>query len=347
MNIDQTERHLLEEAVLALETQTEGRVKVRVKTHITRDPGYDAKLDLELHGQIMHFLVELKHVDRRLALAQIKEQLDRAIRRDFQGYLPLLIAPFITEAMAEECRRLNLPFVDTAGNLFLRTDTTLLFITGRPRPNHHGRRANQATNPAGMKVTFALLCKPDLVGQPYRQIAETALVALGTIGPVLDDLEARGFLRRNANQKARLQRKEELLQEWVIQYPGTLRPKLNRRQYAADRDRVLGLNLAALHAYWGGEAAADFLTGYLKPEHFTMYVRNAAKEVLIQGRMRLDPDGNVEILDAFWPPELDYEDARLAQPLIVYADLMMTGDPRNIETAKLIYDRYLKPTANA
>lgn len=343
MDIDQTKRRLLEEAVQALEMQTEGRVKIRAKTHNTREPGYDAKIDLELHGQTVHFLVEMKHVDRRLALAQIKEQLDRTIRRDFEGYRPLLIAPFITEAMADECKRLNLPFVDTAGNLFFRTETTLLFITGRPRPDHRGRRIHPATNPAGMKVTFALLCKPDLVAQPYRRIAEIAQVALGTIGPVLDDLDVRGFLRRHPTQKARLQRTEELLQEWVIQYPGTLRPKLNLRQYAAERESLLGLNPEALHAYWGGEPAADFLTGYLKPEKFTIYVRHAAKEVLMQGRMRLDPGGNVEILDAFWHTELDYDNTRLAPPIIVYADLMMTGDPRNIETAKLIYDRYLKP----
>ncbi|MGI4826609.1 MAG: type IV toxin-antitoxin system AbiEi family antitoxin [Janthinobacterium lividum] len=342
-----TEGHLLEEAVQALEMQTEGRVKICTKTHNTREPGYDAKIELELHGQTIGFLAEIKHVDRRLALAQIKEQLDRAIRGDFEGYLPLLIAPFLTETMADECKRLNLPFVDTAGNLFLRTETTLLFITGRPRPDHHGRRINQATNPAGMKLTFALLCKPDLVAQPYRRIAAVAQVALGTVGPVLDDLEIRGFLRRNPTKTARLQRKEELLQDWVVQYPGTLRAKLNRRRYTADRERLLALNLESLNAYWGGEPAADFLTGYLKPEKFTMYVRNPVREVLIQGRMRLDPEGNIDILDAFWNTELDYNNARLAPPIIVYADLMMTGDPRNLETAKLVYDRYLKPATNS
>ncbi|HMF76515.1 MAG TPA: type IV toxin-antitoxin system AbiEi family antitoxin [Bryobacteraceae bacterium] len=33
----------------------------------------------------------------------------------------------------------------------------------------------------------------------------------------------------------------------------------------------------------------------------------------------------------------------LAPPLLVYADLMATGDPRNLETAKILYEQFLKP----
>jgi hypothetical protein len=36
------------------------------------------------------------------------------------------------------------------------------------------------------------------------------------------------------------------------------------------------------------------------------------KQLLIQGRMRLATDGDTEILDAFWNPELDRTEKRLA-----------------------------------
>ena len=86
-------------------------------------------------------LAEIKNVDRRLALAQIKEQLEAAIADQLPGYIPLLVAPYMTEAMAEECRRIDLPFADAAGNLFLRTGTTLLYIVGRPATRSHAAGA--------------------------------------------------------------------------------------------------------------------------------------------------------------------------------------------------------------
>ena len=345
MNLNQTERLLLDEAIAALATQTGGIPRLLRKERGLFDPRYDAQVELQLNGQPINLLVEIKNVDRRPALAQIKAQLEAAIADRLPNYLPMLVAPYMTEAMAEECRRIDLPFVDTAGNLFLRTGTTLIYIVGRRRPDHIERRAYQAGTPAGMKVLFALLCKPELAATPYRQIGTTAQVALGTVGPVLQDLEARGFLRRRGKGPAVLERGEELLQEWVVQYPAILRPKLQARQYAVDRNRILDLDLKLFGAYWGGEVAAERLTGYLKAERFTIYAGQEVNDLLIRGRMRLADDANAEVLHAFWTAELDQAKNELAPPLLVYADLMATGDPRNLETAKMLYDQYLKPAA--
>ena len=76
-------------------------------------------------------------------------------------------------------------------------------------------------------------------------------------------------------------------------------------------------------------------------------MRGEVKQLLIQGRMRLTADGDTEILDAFWNPELDRTEKPIAPPLLVYADLMMTGDTRNLETAKILYEQYLQPAATA
>jgi hypothetical protein len=346
-HLTQTERRILDEAIDALGNQTRGEVKVMRRPRGLFDPRFDAQAELELHGQKILLLAEIKNVDRRPALAQIKKQLDAAIADQYPGYLPLLVAPYVTEAIAEECRRIDLPFADTAGNLFLRTNTTLLYIVGRPRPDHMGR-ARKGLTPAGMKIIFALLCKPELADMAYRQIGAAAQVALGTVGPVLQDLETRGFLRRERKGKAaELARAEELLHEWVVQYPAILRPKLNGRRYTADRKRFLELDLKPLEAYWGGEVAAERMTKYLKAEHLIVYTRGEVKDLLIQGRMRLAADGDTEVLDAFWNPELDYTEKPLAPPLLVYADLMMTGDTRNLETAKILYEQYLQPAAAA
>ena len=94
----------------------------------------------------------------------------------------------------------------------------------------------------------------------------------------------------------------------------------------------------------GGEPAADRLTRYLKPGIITLYVRGAPRplnEMVVRHRLRTDPAGPVEVLDAFWPADIAADQPGLAPTPLIYADLLATGDARCIETAKLIYDDYL------
>jgi hypothetical protein len=115
-------------------------------------------------------------------------------------------------------------------------------------------------------------------------------------------------------------------------------------RYLAEKERLLALDLLKQNAYWGGEVGAERLTGYLKPELFTIYQRAGDRTLLTKGRMRLDRNGNTEILQAFWGFEDDPARPDLAPPLLVYADLMATQDGRNLETAHLLYERFLEPT---
>jgi hypothetical protein len=63
----------------------------------------------------------------------------------------------------------------------------------------------------------------------------------------------------------------------------------------------------------------------------------------MQARMRLDPNGNTEVLQAFWNLPADEKYAEVVLPLLAYADLMATEDGRNLETPRLIYQQFLEP----
>jgi hypothetical protein len=58
--------------------------------------------------------------------------------------------------------------------------------------------------------------------------------------------------------------------------------------------------------------------------------------------MRLAADGNTEILDMFWHPELVDQLAYTVPPLLVDADLMATTDGRSLEAAKEFYEHFLE-----
>ena len=88
------------------------------------------------------------------------------------------------------------------------------------------------------------------------------------------------------------------------------------------------------------------LTGYLQPHARTIYLhkdqgqRNLTRMVA-ERKLRADLQGDIEILDALW----DFKDEKpmpeTVQPLLAYADLIATLDPRNLEAANLIHERYI------
>jgi hypothetical protein len=59
--------------------------------------------------------------------------------------------------------------------------------------------------------------------------------------------------------------------------------------------------------------------------------------------LRTDPKGEIEILQRFWPFETQTEPPHpeLTPPVLVYADLLATGDALCIETAGKVRERYL------
>jgi hypothetical protein len=206
----------------------------------------------------------------------------------------------------------------------------------------------RALNPAGLKLTFALLCRPRLLDENYRNIATTAGVALGTVGAGMKDLEARGFFNLETHPRDRmLLDPERMIEEWVTHYPVTLRPKLTLGRFRADPEQLQQIDLAPFAACWGGELAAEKLTHYLKPANFTIYTGEPIAKLVVAGRMRAEADGNVEILEKFWnfpAAQTDKNDAPdVVPPILAYADLLATNDGRNAEAARMIYEQRIDP----
>lgn len=310
----------------------------------------DARVEIEANGQRYPYLAEIKRVDRFAILGDIKRQCAQ------YGDQLLLVAPRVTTEAAEKCRELDLQFIDTLGNAYLRGPGLHVLVKGQ-RPiagedlqlaEPEGKRAGTATN---LRVFFALLCKPQLLNAPYRDINQAAGVALGTVGWVFFDLNGRGYITGGKGKGDRvLLERQRLMQEWVTNYPIKLRPKLNPRRFRAPKtDWWKDLDITKYDGQWGAEVAAEKMTGYLRPHALTMYLHKDQGQknltrLVAKHKLRGDPYGDIEILDAFW----DFEDEKpmpeTVPPLLAYADLIATLDPRNLEAAKLIHDQYLATT---
>jgi hypothetical protein len=331
------EQRILSTAVGALGRTTGIGARV-LRAQAARDP-VDAIVEIEMDNRKHRFGAEVKTVDRFETPAMLKAQ-GKALREP----PPLLVAPYITREVAERCRQLRLPFIDTAGNAYLDAPGLLVYVVGQARPVELRQDNYRALNPAGLKLTFALLCRPKLLDENYRKIATDAGVALGTVSADIKDLEARGFFNLQTHPDLRkLLDPKRMLEEWVTHYPVTLRRKLSLGRFRADPERLQQTDLARLNAYWGGELAAERLTRYLKPVHFTIYTREPIAKLVAAGRMRAEQDGNVEILEKFWNFPADKDMPDVVPPVLAYADLLATHDSRNAEVARMIYEQRIAP----
>jgi len=331
------ETRVLNAAIAALHRTTGLEARILTREPPTRGDRADALLEIKADRRAYRFFAEVKTVDRFETPAQVKARLARL------NGAPILVAPFITREIAERCRELRVAFMDTAGNAYLEGRGLLVWVVGQQRPVEMKRRRFRALNPAGLQVTFALLCRPNLTQTNYREIARAAKVALGTVGPAITDLEARGFIQFAGRGERRLLDPHRLLEEWVTHYHTALRAKLNPRRFDGDTDALQRANLKNYDAYWGGEVAADKLTGMLKPATFTIYAREPIARLVAAHRVRARTGGPIEVLEVFWnfPPEPDHPG--VVPPLLAYADLLATRDGRNVEAAKVIYDRLIEP----
>ncbi|MGO9232184.1 MAG: type IV toxin-antitoxin system AbiEi family antitoxin [Bryobacteraceae bacterium] len=313
-------------------------IDARVHRAVGRNRGADAIVEVETERRKHRFGAEVKTVDRFEIPAMVKAQ-GHALAE-----LPVLVAPYITREVAERCRQLHLPFIDTAGNAYLEGPGLLVYVAGQARPAGLRQDKFRALNPAGLKLTFALLCRPGLLDVNYRKIADDAGVGLGTVSAAMKDLETRGFFNLETHPHFRkLLDPERMLEEWVTHYPVTLRPKLNPRRFQADSERLQETDLTQQNGYWGGEPAAEKLTQYLRPVHFTIYAREPIAKLIAATRMRADGAGNVEILDVFW--NFDHEGfPDVVPPVLAYADLLAAHDGRDVEAARMIYEQRIVPT---
>ena len=304
----------------------------------------DAWLRVGNGGQPVDYAIEVK---RRLTPATHGAaimQLQHAAAAT--GHPTLLVTEHLTPPLASMLREHKQQFADAAGNVYLEAPGLLVYVTGRKPPlGAMAPHAGKGHTMTGLKVTFALLCDPELADAPQRSIAAAAGVALGAMPGVMADLQQTGHLLVLAKRR-RLNATKRLLDEWALAYARRLRAKTLQATYTVkDFDTWQQWQLDA-PALWGGEPGANLLVQYLKPGVLTIYAEKLLPIFQAQHQMRkvrpMDADGRVlEWRKPFWGtmPAAAQPDA--VHPVLVYADLLATGDARCIETAQLVYDEHL------
>ena len=290
----------------------------------------DALIRVRYGDQEVLYAAEVKRGIRPATLGAVTQQLAHL------GQPALLVTNYVTPPLADALKQRGIAFLDEAGNAYLNHPPSLIWVKGqRPKQKNGANPTTRTFNPGGLQVIFPLLCHPEWANRPYREIAQIAGVAHGTVGWVLAELPNLGFMAE-VGGKRRLLQPERLLQQWVEAYARTLRPRLLIGRFHTDQlDWHKTLDPGKYGYLLGGEPAAARLTQHLRPGTITLYGPKVEPRFLLDQRLRPDPQGKVEILRRFWKFDDDHP---LLTPLpLIYADLVAIGDARCMETAKLIY----------
>ncbi len=254
--------------------------------------------------------------------------------------LVLLLSPYIPPTLYEELRQAHIAFIDSVGNYDIRhvvdgNRLILLSSIGRRAPVV-STRSYPLFKEAGLRVIFYLLEDLLNVNQPFREIKEHSGVAIGSVKNVMDELQARGFILSTKNRGRVLCEPLRLLNTWAENYQQVLKPKLLLQEFAfrtpAQQDAWQEIALPS-GIWWGGECAAALLQGYLFPEVFTLYSSRLPALLMQTGAVRMG-DGGITMYKKFWQGDT-------LPPILIYADLITSGNSRCIEAAQKLLENEL------
>ena len=300
------------------------------------DQGVDAIFTIDHDGRKIRYLVEAKRSVHREVIGPLTLAFSRKPENR------LLVTDYVTPPVADELRRNGIQFADTAGNVFLKNRGLLIVTTGRrPQENRKTVRPLRVFRPSGIKTIFAILSVPGLVQAPQREIARAAGVALGSVAKIIDGLRELGFIAEVEGAR-RLLRTERLVDQWTEAYARLLHPTLTLGRYAGpERNWWKHVDATAYGVQWGGETAAAILQHQLIPEQTIIYAEQLSSRMWRQHRLKADPDGRVILRRRFWNFDVPGARVDVVPPLLVYADLVATGDARSLEAARQIRDEHL------
>lgn len=293
----------------------------------------DAVLLLQVQDQqiILNVEVQSKIVPAQIAKIKQLQDVTQSI---------IIAAHYITPNAQKMLVSEQIPYVDTAGNMFLIANGVYILIRTEQKHRDKLDQSNRAFTKAGLKVVYQFLTNPESINAPYRKIGSESKVTIDTVGKVIKGMLSERIILKSNSKEYRIVKRENLLQKWVTEYNQTLRPKLKKRKFRwVDKNRDWRNVILPSDTYWGGAAAADMLTNYLIADNLVIYTgldfSDAAKELEVVP----DKQGGIELVEKFWNQTSEKE---TVNPIIVYADLIEDQNPRYIETANIIYHDFIE-----
>lgn len=226
-------------------------------------------------------------------------------------------------------------FADARGNAYINAPGVRVDIRNqRPSgPTHARTRAKNLVSARRSQVIFCLLTWPELLRAPVRTVATAAGVSTFVVHETRHALVDEGYLHLGAT---RIDRLDELVDRWAEAFPLGLGQDLTLGVFAGEPDPQAWID-ANVPLYISGESAVPSIRGTT----LTIYTPEMLPRAVAASRWRrpsFDEEPTVTVRRKFWTdPRNDVvPPAAKAPPLLVYADLLASRDPRQREVALIL-----------
>ena len=270
-----------------------------------------------------------------LALVEV----ERAMPLDF-GTPVLALGARITPRNADHLRGAGINYFDEAGNAHLAFRDTLIDVRGRtastPKELRKPTKSASLFTEKRSQVILAIISWPDLLAARLQDLARAAGVSVSFTQKTLVALEAANYLDSFGPRDAgSLRNIDSLIDGWSAAFSSGLGSRENTRTFRGELDPS-ALPDDGPPLYLSGEAVAPWIKKHLT---WTIYADGIPRDAARTGRWVSDELApTIFVREKFWSEPVPAETfARkrvlVAPPLLVYADLVASGDSREREAA--------------
>ena len=279
----------------------------------------------------------------------------------------ILFAPYIAPPTARRFASHGLNFVDLAGNcrLVLGNDRFAVIEGRRPMRDVESKRG---IGVPAYRVMFELLASEAARRLPIRELADRAGAGKSSTAVTLNRLEGSGLLIRTRDGLM-VTRPRELFERWLVGHLDHVMPRqVAGRFRTAETDplKFEALAEAVLSEYsepphvglassgavahspmvfaWGGAAAAWRMLQYFRGVDTILHVSHLPAN--FASRLGLIPSrtGNLTIYEHGPAVNTIFHGTspRAVHPMLVYSDLIASGQERSTQTAEMIRKEFLR-----
>ena len=324
-------------------------VKQIEKSNVNGERQFDIFLDVDTEMEPLHFGVEVKSTIKRpipYHLFLIKEESDVPT---------LLLTEYVNISIAGDLKKNRIYFIDSLGNAYIHIPGSIYVDVQCRKPDKQKeKRITALFQPKGMQLLFILLTDKEAVNDTIRTLAKKANISNDRAFAVMKELKEKGFILETGKRENQLINIKSLLEKWLVNYGDRLRLKLFLGDYKVSPVLIDSLedelNVAfgeQVKTYaFGGSIGADILTGYYRGSSSEIFIKpDILEEVRMTLKLLPAREANLTLFNLF-SPKLIYGKTKInypvVHPLFIYAELLYNGGGRELDTAKRIYNEYLK-----
>lgn len=317
------------------------------------DDGVDGTIELKTpHGQYCLFVErKMSYLNRSLVNAILsrarREHNEKGQRKFGSANAKLVLARYIPSTVGEQFVKAGISFADEPGNIHLRLGSEYNWTVLGKREPPKLPEANRTT-PATIQLLFQFAIDPKSAAWTVRDLARAAGISKTKVAQLRQQ-----FLREKIlTSKSEFRLKPEISDRLISGYSQILRPKLLLGRYRYP-DSSVNEFLRRLPNVLAAEKIRYALTGSPAAELMQHFYRAADVPVFlnlersgIQRALRLLPDqsGPVVALKPFgelvyWR---EFDGRMVAPPWLVYAELLVSDDPRAREASEELRKQFLQ-----